>query len=223
MLSRAREWHDKATARGLHVRTLLNVGWWRTIRAAINHGQGLRVLLFPLTGFHNRGQLRVAPGARLAINEPWHFHRAEPGSIAIRPGAKMILVSGLFSFKSGVYIDIKPGGELVMLGGESYSSRGLHIECRDKIILGKDIAIGPDVIIQDTDSHVVTSAGHRMTAPITIGNHVWIGARAIILKGVTIGDGAIIAAGAVVNKDVPPNSIAGGIPAKVLKSGVTWS
>ena len=58
--------------------------------------------------------------------------------------------------------------------------------------------------------------------PIVIGNHVWIGARAIILKGVIIGDGAIIAAGAVVTHDVPAYTLAGGVPAKVIREGVEW-
>lgn len=53
--------------------------------------------------------------------------------------------------------------------------------------------------------------------PIIIGNDVWIGARAMILDGVCIGDGAIVAAGAVVTKDVPPYAIVGGVPAKVIK------
>ena len=53
--------------------------------------------------------------------------------------------------------------------------------------------------------------------PVTIGNGVWIGIRCLILDGVTIGDGAIVAAGAVVTKDVPPFAVVGGVPAKVLK------
>lgn len=61
-----------------------------------------------------------------------------------------------------------------------------------------------------------------MTKPIKIGNHVWIGINATILKGVTIGDGAIIAAGAVVNKDVEENSLVGGVPAKILKKNIFW-
>jgi len=55
-------------------------------------------------------------------------------------------------------------------------------------------------------------------APVHIGRDVWIGANAVILPGVTIGDGAVIAAGAVVTKDVPENTVAGGVPAKVIKS-----
>ena len=54
-------------------------------------------------------------------------------------------------------------------------------------------------------------------APIHIGKNVWIGANATVLAGVTIGDGAVVAAGAVVNKNVEPNTIVGGVPAKVIK------
>ena len=54
-------------------------------------------------------------------------------------------------------------------------------------------------------------------APIHIGKNVWIGANATVLAGVTIGDGAIVAAGAVVTKDVAPNTVVGGVPAKVIK------
>ncbi len=57
-----------------------------------------------------------------------------------------------------------------------------------------------------------------MTEPIHIGKNVWIGANATILPGVSIGDGAIIAAGAVVSKDVPENSVVGGVPARKIKS-----
>ena len=55
-------------------------------------------------------------------------------------------------------------------------------------------------------------------APIHIGRNVWIGANATVLPGVTVGDGAVVAAGAVVTKDVAPNTIVGGVPAKLIKS-----
>lgn len=55
-----------------------------------------------------------------------------------------------------------------------------------------------------------------------IGDHVWIGARAVVLKGVTIGDGAVIAAGAVVTHDVPAHTLVGGVPAKIIKQNIVW-
>ena len=60
------------------------------------------------------------------------------------------------------------------------------------------------------------------TSPIVIGNHVWIGRRAMIMKGVTIGDGAVVAAGAIVTKDVPPNCVVAGVPARVVKENIFW-
>lgn len=72
----------------------------------------------------------------------------------------------------------------------------------------------------DTDYHSID--GKPYTVPVTIGNHVWIGCKSIILKGVNIGDGAIIAAGSVVTKDVPPFSLVAGSPAKLIKENVKW-
>ncbi len=84
--------------------------------------------------------------------------------------------------------------------------------------------MGPDVVIftmnhraDRTDIHM-GAQGMTEKRKVIIGNDVWIGQRVMIMPGVTIGDGCIIAAGAVVTKDIPPYSIAGGVPARVLKS-----
>ena len=87
----------------------------------------------------------------------------------------------------------------------------------DKIIIGSKVAISREAFIC-TASHDITNASRPLkTAPIVIGDGVWIGARAIVLPGVTIGEGAVIAAGAVVVKDVPPFTVVGGNPARIIK------
>lgn len=63
----------------------------------------------------------------------------------------------------------------------------------------------------------------KKTKPVKIGNHVWIGTRVTILKGVNIGDGAVIAAGSVITKDIPAGSLAAGVPAKIIRDKVIWS
>lgn len=90
------------------------------------------------------------------------------------------------------------------------------------IEIGEEAMIGAGCLICDSDMHEVPLGSDRPVAmaPIKIGKRAFIGARSIILKGVTIGDGAVVGAGSVVTSDVPPNSLAAGNPAMVLR---TWS
>ncbi|MFC0189611.1 maltose acetyltransferase domain-containing protein [Fictibacillus aquaticus] len=89
-----------------------------------------------------------------------------------------------------------------------------------EIVIGDNVLLAPGVHIY-TATHPVhpaeRAAGPEFGKPVTIGNNVWIGGRAVINPGVTIGDNAIIASGAVVIKDVPANAVVGGNPAKVIK------
>lgn len=96
-----------------------------------------------------------------------------------------------------------------------------EIHVADSIEIGKNCAISWDVCIMDTDYHKFNDNICK-SKPVKIGNHVWIGCRSTILKGVTIGDGAVIAAGSVVTKDVPANTCVGGNPAKILKENIYW-
>jgi acetyltransferase-like isoleucine patch superfamily enzyme len=81
------------------------------------------------------------------------------------------------------------------------------------------------VQVLDNDFHAITVDGTQQPskASVVIGDRVWVGTRAVILKGVTIGDGAIVAAGAVVTKDVPPGAIVAGMPAKVVGRADSWA
>ena len=82
--------------------------------------------------------------------------------------------------------------------------------------------ISENVIIRDSDNHQITG-GNSMFAPVIIKDNAWIGMSAIILKGVTVGEGAIVAAGSVVTKDVPPHTIVAGVPARVIKKDVYYT
>ena len=147
---------------------------------------------------------------------------------AVRPctlwmGDNAQLISKDFMMYEGAEIVVLDGGKL-SLGRNSYMNASL-IQCANSITIGDNCAIAEDVLIQDTDFHPIMDDKGKPrpeSKPIVIGNKVWICAKATILKGVTIGDGAIVAAGAVVTKDVPPRFMVAGVPAKVVKENVEW-
>lgn len=152
----------------------------------------------------------------LKINKPWDKHRGLPSIFKVLDNATINCES--FSFHQ-CHIIVYENATLT-LGKKSFMNHGGRLICKESISIGNHTFIGFDVEIRDTDSHELI--GSPRSTPIKIGNHVWIGSKAIILKGVTIGDGAVVAAGSVVTKDVPPNVLVGGVPAKIIKDDVTW-
>lgn len=96
-----------------------------------------------------------------------------------------------------------------------------EIHCGEDIEIGDDVIIAWDCNILDRDYHAVEGATEGKER-IIIGNRVWIGCRSIILKGVSIGDGAIVAAGSIVTKDVPANTLVAGNPARFIKEVKGW-
>lgn len=99
-------------------------------------------------------------------------------------------------------------------------------EDNQRVIIKDRCLFSYNIDIKTSDSHSIldTATGKRINEAksIEIGEHVWIGSDVIILKGVTIGKDAIVGTGSLVTKDVPPNTVVGGNPAKVLKERVTW-
>jgi acetyltransferase-like isoleucine patch superfamily enzyme len=86
-------------------------------------------------------------------------------------------------------------------------------------MIGNNVAVGNYTLVMDTDFHAVgdhTKPGE--CSPVVIEDDVWLGARVTVLKGVHIGRGAVVAAGAVVTRDVPPYTLVGGVPAKVIRT-----
>jgi acetyltransferase-like isoleucine patch superfamily enzyme len=102
------------------------------------------------------------------------------------------------------------------IGDRVFLNTGVFVSCVHEITIGNDVAIANDVYLTDSDSHGVEGRKVR-EAPIRIGDGAWIGARAIILPGVTIGSRALVAAGAVVTRDVPNDTLVGGNPARLIR------
>ncbi len=112
-------------------------------------------------------------------------------------------------------------GATLTIGAKSFINYGCSIAANCNITIGPRCNIGTHVVIMDNDYHELDPERRHMmppSAPIFIGENVWIGTRAIILRGVTIGDGSVIGAGSVVTRDVPPRSVAVGQPARVVRT-----
>lgn len=119
-------------------------------------------------------------------------------------------------FGPGACIEIGAGAQL---SGTSITARSTTVR------LGRKALIAPNCIIVDSDFHApwppenrADNPGLEHDAPVTIGDYAWIGMQCIILKGVTVGEGALVGAGSVVVKDIPPRTLACGAPARVLRS-----
>lgn len=124
------------------------------------------------------------------------------------------------------------GKGIITVGDYTLIGPRVMIQSLDKVEIGRFCYIAPDVFMSDSNNHsiyakdrMVDTLGsakgifgvNAVKKPIKIGNHVWIARRAMVMKGITIGDRTIVAAGAVVTRDVPPDVIVGGNPAKVIK------
>lgn len=122
----------------------------------------------------------------------------------------------------GSYLQVGDGAKLKI--GDSFINREVKIICNKSITIGDDCIIAMGTVIRDNDggNHQILAPGYENAKPITIGNHVWLGENVMILKGVTIGEGAIVAASSLVIKDVPPHTLVAGSPAKVIKDNVSW-
>ena len=110
-------------------------------------------------------------------------------------------------------------GQNITVGKNVFINSGCCFQDQGGIEIGDNVLIGQQVVLATLNHDLMPEKRANMSpAPIKIGNDVWIGAHATILAGVTIGNGAVIAAGAVVTKDVPANTVVGGVPAKILKN-----
>lgn len=161
---------------------------------------------------------------RLRVNSCGPLLRAEKRVRIVKRNCEIT-----FGRKVNLHRDIK----LSVFGNAGYKAvleigDGTAIGDRTEIHAARSVKIGNgtliawDCCIMDRDYHKLESDS-EVTKPVSIGNHVWIGCNSIILKGVNIGDGAVVAAGSVVTKDVPEGALVAGNPARIIKENVSWS
>jgi acetyltransferase-like isoleucine patch superfamily enzyme len=161
-----------------------------------------------------RGRIELAPTARLRTRVVFRgrgtLRIAEHAILGDRdagpPGAP-------------VYFNPRNQTSFICLGEASRLANGIEMIALERIEIGERLLAGTGVRIVDSDFHGVSPedrGAKGATAPVKIGDDVWLGMSAIVLKGVSIGDGAVIGAGSVVVRDVPPGAVVSGNPARLL-------
>lgn len=104
----------------------------------------------------------------------------------------------------------------IKIGEDTIIGRNAFLDGRDKLMIGNHVDIASDVLIYNSEHDIDSKDFSAIVAPVEIGDYVFVGPRTIILPGVKVGKGAVIAAGAVVSINVPDFSIVGGVPGKVI-------
>lgn len=167
-------------------------------------------------------RFRCGPGARCW--GPLRVIMGRGSSISI--GRDLYAVSdprrAAIALFSPVKLRTMAGAHIVI--GDRVHLNGTSITARRRVEIGAGTIIAANVVIVDSDFHAPWpaqsrgfDAGHERDLPVSIGDDVWIGMGTIVLKGVTIGDNTIVAAGSVVSRSLPANVIAGGSPAQVIR------
>lgn len=177
----------------------------------------------------------IHPSARIMVGAPLLYGnnpvrgmrmptclRMEAGTtLEIHGGPLTRYGNGPYNLRYGAYIEIVNGGKLTI--GQGAANVGLTVMCAKEVTIGNGVRIGRNVSIRDWNGpHVIINDHYRNHAPVHIENHVWLCTGCTIMPGVTVGEGAVVAANATVTKDVPPHSLVGGSPAKVLKENIEW-
>ena len=170
--------------------------------------------------------IQFEKGARLVLNAHYVIGTQQmkgshqEGRLLVQKNGTFIIGHEGFEQFAGMYIRVMPGGELEIDG--LVANEGCQITAGQKISIGSGCLFARDVTLRSDDVHTIKIDGYEASRPITLGNHVWVGQGATILKGVTVGDGAVIAAKALVLKDVPAQALVGGVPAKIIRENIEW-
>lgn len=188
--------------------------------AAPKRGQGRQSRSAPVGLLLRAGQLARAIGLlRLHGVEygAWPAFRGRRPQLHI---AGSMRVGERFNVRGDQFpaqITVRPGGRLE-IGDRCFLNQGANVLAAEHVVIGPDCQIGDLAAIRDTDTHPVEPGKPAKVAPVRLGRNVWVGRGALIMPGVTIGDHAVVAAGAVVTSDVPAATVVVGVPARAVRT-----
>ena len=206
-----------------------SINVWQTLRLyyAQRHDRSAQLHVCHRSQIHidKTARIEMLPYSALSFNrmeDP--FKNVRPSRLILHENSRLVCKGLIWSFEA-VRIECLPNA-VFEIGNKTYINHDSEIRCREHISIGNNVSIAYGVLIQDSDYHTMYDEDGQAkphTLPITIEDNVWIGANAIILKGVTVGKGSVVAAGSVVTKDVPEYSLVGGNPAKIIKENIKHS
>lgn len=194
---------------------------YRYFRPIVIHGSGNRVSSLSRYGKGfwidingNNNQVDIAEGCLLSNTK-----------IRISGDNNRLIINKTARFMGPC--DITMDGNSKLSVGEDAGIRDVQFVMKDADIeVGRLCMFSNHILLRNTDSHKVISVEDdqvtNKSRDIRLGEHVWIGQNATILKGVSIGNNSIVALGTIVTKDVPANAIVAGVPSRVVKTGITW-
>jgi acetyltransferase-like isoleucine patch superfamily enzyme len=184
---------------GIHHKTLVSI---KNSKIIVNNGSLKIGIDF---GYFDPGEFdpRVDNCRIFLHNSILEIH----GNVSLYPGVAIYGVNAHIIIKNGVKIN-----------------GPCRIISKKRIEIGEETFIGQDSIIRDNDGHGISAgADNEEAQEVKLGNHCWIGQRAMIMKGVTLNDNIIVSAGAMVTKSFPGNVVVSGVPARIIKEHVSWS
>lgn len=147
--------------------------------------------------------------------------------ITFRGNNNKVIIGKGCELKNINYVYIQGDGNILEIGDNVIFDEGVLIVLGEgtKCTIGSGCIFAYGVRIRTTDQHFIYDAQEGRVNPakdVSIGNHVWLGASVIVMKGVTIGDGSVIGIDSMVTKNIPENCVAVGKPAKVIKNNIHW-
>jgi acetyltransferase-like isoleucine patch superfamily enzyme len=169
---------------------------------------------------------KLAGVARYYVTKIYHYNGLTSEGISLfGPGLSFFLENGGTARIGNKmilsnHVLIQSNGELT-IGNNLFVNAYSRIVCHSNISIGDNVTLASGVAILDHDHRFANHGSQRIadgyeTAPVKIGSNVWIGDKVIVLKGVTIGNNVTVGAGSVVTRDIPDNSVAVGVPARVI-------